>query len=97
MAVPLYKVTQKSWLGDKLIEPGTIIEYSGNPGMALEPHNDEAKKIKAARLKARGWHEPEPVSSEVEIVATGDAARAMEKRGPGRPRTIPRFDETKGG
>jgi hypothetical protein len=52
--MPKYRVIKKSWLhasaGPRLYQPGEIIEYDGEPGVSLEPLDEDAV---AARQRAR--------------------------------------------
>jgi hypothetical protein len=41
--MPRYIVTQLSYIGGRLVEPGEEVEYDGKPGSALEPVDAPAK------------------------------------------------------
>jgi hypothetical protein len=35
--MPKYEVTKLSYVGNSLVEPGTVVEYHGKPGSNLKP------------------------------------------------------------
>lgn len=44
--MPKYKVTATSLIENRLVEPGTIVDYDGHPGKALEPIDAAGKTRK---------------------------------------------------
>lgn len=45
--VAMYRVLEKSFIVDRIVEEGAEVEYTGHPGSNLEPLNDEAHAAKA--------------------------------------------------
>lgn len=43
-----YKVLETSYINDAIIEPGTIVEYQGEPGANLELVKEDKSKGKTA-------------------------------------------------
>ena len=43
--MPKYKVLQKSFLGNRLVEEGEVVDYDGEPSDNLEPVDKAAKKV----------------------------------------------------
>ncbi|MFT9163810.1 MAG: hypothetical protein ABF504_01900 [Komagataeibacter saccharivorans] len=46
--MPKYRVTAESFIGGRLVAPGTVIDFSGVPGSNLDPADPAAKKAKEA-------------------------------------------------
>jgi hypothetical protein len=44
-ATPKYKLTERAYIDDALLEAGAEIEYVGVPGHHMEPVNDAAKAM----------------------------------------------------
>lgn len=42
-----YKVLERSWINNRLVEPGEVIEYAGRAGSNLEPLDKKSKKTEA--------------------------------------------------
>lgn len=57
-----YRVLSLSHIHNNLWPEGSVIEYDGEPGSALEPINEAAEKAKAAALKKRGLEFVKPES-----------------------------------
>lgn len=55
-----YKVLATSWIGDKLRQPGEIIEFSGEAGSSLELVKAK-KKDKAADAEVEPAADADPV------------------------------------
>lgn len=43
--MPKYKVLQKSFIGNRLVEEGETVDYDGEPSDNLEPVDKAAKKV----------------------------------------------------
>lgn len=43
--MPKYKVLQKSFIGNRLVEEGETVDYDGEPSDNLEPIDKAAKKV----------------------------------------------------
>jgi hypothetical protein len=43
MTMAQYRVIKKSYIGDKLYEPGEVVEWAGEPGTNLEPLGAEKR------------------------------------------------------
>jgi hypothetical protein len=64
--MPKYKIKERSFIGNRLVEEGEEIEYQGKPGSSLHPLDEEAQQ---AVLKARGGKaintQPDPDEAEL--------------------------------
>lgn len=54
--VPKYRLTERSYINDKLLEVDEEIEFSGIPGPHMEPLNAAAKK--EVSKYSREWFDP---------------------------------------
>lgn len=84
--MPKYRVTAKSFIGNALVEEGTIVEYDGVPAANLEPLDKDgeaaAEKFKTARAEdiarqkvAAGGGDPEDVAQAAAISQAATAAQ----------------------
>lgn len=58
-----YKVLEKSFIGNSLVEAGAIVEYDGEPGPNLEAVGGKKGKGKAAPVEDAGADEPDANAS----------------------------------
>lgn len=56
-----YRILRQSFIGNRLLNEGDEVDYEGEPGSALEPLNDAARKAKG---KVEGKSEPINPSAE---------------------------------
>ena len=47
-----YRLNQTAWINETLLEPGTEIDFDGQPGPHMEPLDDEAREALAAYYEA---------------------------------------------
>jgi len=75
---PRYRVTEESFIHNALIPAGTEIEFTGQPGSALEPLNDAAKAAKVAAAKKGATL----VTGDVVDAHAGDVEALVKERTP---------------
>jgi hypothetical protein len=78
--MPLYEVLERSYINDRLVEPGSIVEFTPAPPRAIPPNASAEEKAKpqyqpttiGSNLKlAKKDAEPREVSAEV-VTRPGD-------------------------
>lgn len=62
--MPRYRVTEQSFIGNRLVPAGETVDYDGLPGTNLEPLDDEAKAAKSV-----GRPKPAPGMAKVQLTA----------------------------
>lgn len=64
--MPSYRVLERSYIGDRIVEADEIVDFNGRPGPNLEPADEEAEKH--AKAMAKGA----PPDAPADPVAVGD-------------------------
>lgn len=80
--MPKYKVLQKSFIGNRIVEEGEIVDYDGEPSENLEPVDKAAKKAAA--------------SVDADATAAEEAARLAAAANTGSPDGVVDADATAG-
>ncbi len=87
---PLYRVLETSYIGHQIVEPGSEVEYDGEPGQALEPLNGAAKenaRIAEKRREARTTAQrltPERIAQILAKASEPELDAVIESKGQGR-------------
>lgn len=91
---PRYRVTAESFIHNALVPEGAEIEFLGQPGSALEPLNDAAKKAKAEATKKGATL----VTGAVVDAHEGDVEKLAKERAPRKAKDEPPAgDDTQSG
>lgn len=93
---PRYRVTAESFIHNALVPEGAEIEFMGQPGSALEPLNDAAKKAKAEAAKKGATL----VTGAVVDAHEGDVEKLVRERAPRKAKAEdepPAGDDTQSG
>jgi hypothetical protein len=95
--LPKYRVTERSFINNSLVEEGATVEYDGVPGPNLEPINNEAIAAKEEAAKGLGTRNVSVGDMTRQKVAViGGDPEAVEPRRPQAPPAPPQLLRCKG-
>jgi len=82
-----YRVLRKSYIHDRLYEPGEIVEWEGEPGEYLEPLGDEKRPPEPSRIT--GMPGPDPAAPPPQ----SEGKSEFDEGGPTRATALREYDE----
>lgn len=85
--MPQYRVLKKSYIHDRLFEPGEIVEWEGEPGDNLEPLGQEKRPPEPSRIT--GMPGPDPAAPPPQ----SEGKSEFDEGGPTRATALREYDE----
>jgi hypothetical protein len=87
MTMAQYRVIKKSYIHDKLYEPGEVVEWDGDPGTNLEPLGAEKRPPEPSIFTGRPGPDPGAPPPQTE------GKSEFDRGGPTRQDAIEQYDE----